>query len=319
MSKKFDVITFGSAAWDVFAKLGSAATAESEKFINKGICFNVGSKIDLKDLHFFPGGAGTNTAATFANQGFKTAFIGAVGKDIYGQEILKDLRQRGINASFVKKVDSATNYSVIFDYDGGEDRTIFAYRGASEALEAKDIPFKKLKANWFYLASTKLFKEIIGYGFENKIKIAFNPGKAQLKLPEISEIFKKVDILLVNQEEASLLTQIPYKNEEEIFKKLGEMCFGIVIMTKGAQGAVASDGEKIYQINSPRVNVVESTGAGDAFGSGFVSGFIKSNENIESAMQLGIANSVSCIQQIGAKNGLLSKTSKYEEQGVYAS
>jgi len=304
----FDIVTFGSASWDVFMRLKSAETIEGDKFSNKGICFNVGSKIEADDLQFFSGGAGTNAAATFANRGFKTAYVGAVGKDIYGKEILKELKRRKIEAKFVKKVDKATNYSIIFRHNDGEDRTVFAYRGASEEIEKKDIPFGKLKSSWFYAAATKLIKEIVDYAFENKIKVALNPGNAQLLLPELPEILKKVSVLILNQEEASILTKIPYRNEEEIFKKIDDMCPGIAIMTKGAEGVTVSDGKKIYRAEAPKVKAVESTGAGDAFGSGFVSGFVASNGNVEEGIKLGIANSVSCIQKVGAKNGLIKKT-----------
>jgi len=169
-----------------------------------------------------------------------------------------------------------------------------------------DIPFEKLKASWFYVPAGKLAKDIVNYAFENKIKIALNPGNSQLKSPDLPDIIKKADILILNQEEASVLTGIPYKDEGAIFEKLDDMCPGITIMTKGAEGAVASDGKEIFRINSPEVKIVESTGAGDAFGSGFVSGFIKSKGDIREGINLGIANSVSCIQKIGAKNGLIS-------------
>ncbi|MDP2909773.1 MAG: PfkB family carbohydrate kinase [bacterium] len=317
---KFDIVTFGSASQDVFAGLENAEMVENEKFLNKGICFNLGSKIGLKSLYFASGGAGTNTAATFANQGFKTAFAGAVGDDVYGQEIVTELKSRGIETGFVKKTKKQTNYSIVFSY-GNEDRTIFAFRGASEDLDKKDIPFKKLSAKWFYIATlsgktAKLTKEIVNYAFKNKIKIAFNPGNSQLLLPELNDIIKKADILILNQEEASILTKIPYSDEKEIFKKIDVLCPGVAIMTKGADGVVVSDGMHLYSAKSPDVEVVERTGAGDAFGSGFVSGFIISGGNVEEGIQLGLANSVSCIRKIGAKNGLIKKGAKIKKINI---
>ncbi len=308
---KQSIVTFGSAAWDAFVGLKQKAeTVVSEKFINKGICFNLGSKIDVDNLFFASGGAGANTATTFANQGFKTAYVGVVGDDIYGAEIIRELKQRGVNVKFVRKTNlKPTNYSIIFSSE--QDRTIFAYRGASELFEIKDIP--KIKADWFYIAANKMAKEIIDFAFENKIKIAFNPGNAQLALPELPEILKKIDVLILNQEEASILTKVPFRNESAIFKTIDDMCPGIAIMTKGVDGVVVSDGKMLYRAGSPDVKVVERTGAGDAFGSGFISGLIHSKGDVESAIQLGLANSVSCIQQVGAKNGLLEKNAKFEK------
>ena len=128
-------------------------------------------------------------------------------------------------------------------------------------------------------------------------------------------ILKKIDILLLNQEEASLLTGISYQKEKQIFKKLDELVPEIAIMTKGDRGAVVSGGNCLYRAGAPKVKVAEKTGAGDAFGSGFLASYIK-NQNIEQALQLGIANSTSCIQKIGAKNGLLKKDQSFKKARV---
>ena len=301
----FDIITFGSGTLDVFLA--------SKKFISKkGICFRIGSKIDVDDLFFSSGGGGTNSAATFVNQGFITAWCGAIGEDIFGRMIVKDLKKRKIKTRLVKKVkEKPTNFSVILS-SAGKDRTVLAYRGASEKLSSKDIPWQKLKADWFYLAplsgrAAGLTEKLVSFAKENKIKLAFNPGNSQLSLKNIKRIIKKVDILILNQEEASLLTKIPYQKEKKIFEKIDKICPGIAIMTKGSKGAVISDGKKLFKFKTLKIKIADKTGAGDAFGSGFVSGFIKSKGNIESAARLAMFNAFSCIKKIGAKEGLLKK------------
>lgn len=317
--RSYDVITFGSATWDIFLKLKNFQVVKNRKFITgKGACFNLGSKVDAQDIYFSSGGGGTNTAATFSRQGLKTTFCGRVGKDIAGQEIIEELTKMGINCQLVLRTDLApTNHSVILNIPR-QDRTILVYRGASEFLCKADIPWGKLKARWFYLAplSGKLCnitEDIINFASKNKIKVALNPGNSQLSLSKrnIKKILNKVDILILNQEEASLLAEVPYQKEKEIFKKIDELHPGIVIMTKGPEGVVVSDGKSLYRARSPKIKVVDSTGAGDSFGSGFVSGFIKSNGGIKYAIQLGVANAVSCLKKQGAKDGLLKKGDKF--------
>ncbi len=78
-------------------------------------------------------------------------------------------------------------------------------------------------------------------------------------------------------------------------------------MSKGPAGVVVSDGQNIYRAGIPKSGLADRTGAGDAFGSGFVSGLIQTNGDVSYAIQLGTANATSCIQRIGAKNGLLEK------------
>ncbi len=327
----FDIITFGSATWDIFLRLKKFSVQEEpawgwhivkdKKFItSKGICFNSGSKVNVEDIYFSSGGGGTNTAATFSKQGFKVAYCATVGDDISGSEIIEELRRLRIDARFVFKTNlKPTNHSVILNSGSRTDRTILVYRGASELLGKKDIPWEKLKAKWFYLAPLsgklcKITEDIINFAYKNEIKIAFNPGNSQLSLPSktLKRILKKVDILILNQEEASLLTKIPFFYEKEIFKKINKLCSGIAIMTKGSKGVVVSDGKYLYRADILKIKVIDGTGAGDSFGAGFVSGFIRTKKNIEKAIQLATANANSCLTEWGAKKGLLKKNKKFK-------
>ena len=238
-----------------------------------------------------------------------------------GQEIIKELKKFGIDCWFVFKTKlKPTNCSVILNSGLKIDRTILVYRGASELLGKKDIPWSKLRAKWFYLAplSGKLCnitEDIVNFAYRNKIKIVFNPSNSQLSLSSevLKRIIKKVNILVLNQEEASLLAKISYQKEKKIFKKIDEMCPGIAIMTKGPGGVVVSDGKKLYRAKPAKTKVIDRTGAGDSFASGFVSGFIKSKGNIEFSIQLGIANANSCLEKCGAKEGLLRKSEKFKK------
>jgi len=315
----FDITTFGSATWDIFLKPKKIQTVTGKKFLTgKGICFNLGSKVEIEKIFFSSGGGGTNTATTFANQGFKTAYCGSIGSDLAGQAISGELKSYGIDERFIKTTKAApTNHSIVIS-GLKEDRTIFVYRGASEILDKDDIPWRELKAKWLYLAPLSgklcgLFNDIVNFAAENKIKVAANPGNCQLSMPpeKLKEILKKVDILILNQEEASTLTKIPYDKEIEIFKKIDEICPGIAIMTKGPFGVVVSDGEYLYKSGILKSEVIDRTGAGDSFAAGFVSGFIQKNGDIEYAIQLGAANSTACLKEWGAKKGLLKKGEKF--------
>ncbi|MGD0577182.1 MAG: PfkB family carbohydrate kinase, partial [Candidatus Staskawiczbacteria bacterium] len=291
----------------------------------QGICLPFGSKIEVQDILFTTGGGGTNTAATFVKQGFKTAFCGAIGADVSGLEIVKELKQLRIDTRFlVKKKEKHTNHSIIVSSTGA-DRTILVYRGASDIFNGKDILWNKIKkAKWFYLAPfagllCDEFENIVNFAKENSIKIACNPSITQLSLPEeqLKRIFSKIDVLFMNQEEASYLTKIPFENENEIFKKIDEICPGIAVMTKGGEGVVVSDGKYLYSAlpNEGR-KIVDTTGAGDSFAAGFLSDFIRNNGDIEKAIQLGLANSEGNLSQIGAKTGLLSKNAEFKRAKV---
>ncbi|MFH1180989.1 MAG: carbohydrate kinase family protein [bacterium] len=293
----YDVITFGAGSQDIYIK--------SKKFAVLGgnICVPIGSKTEAEDILFFSGGGGTNAAATFANQGFKVAYCGKVGQDYFGGLAIKDLKARKIDVGFVLRAkEKATNVSFFLTYPE-KDRTILVYRGASDLLYEKDIPWTKIKqAKWFYLAPfsgklADLTEGLVDFAKKNKIKVAFNPGYDQLNFskPLLTRILKKVDVLILNQKEAAKLTD-----------KLDGMAWGIVVTTRGGQGAVVSDGKYLYQAKSLGLKLVDATGAGDSFGSGFVSGLIQKDDIIY-AIQLAMANSGYNITKWGAKEGLLKK------------
>lgn len=319
----FDIITFGSATQDITLKPKRLTVLKYDKNPGeKEVCFPIGSKIDIEDMQFNTGGGGTNTAATFANQGFKTAFCGVVGKDISGQEIINELKKFKVNTSLVQKTDKKiTNHSVVI-LNSELDRTILAYRGAAELMDKDSIPWRKLKAKWLYLAPlTGLlcdsFLDIVKFAFKNGIKVAANPSMAQLSLSNFSEVIKKIDVLILNQEEASFLTKIPFKNEKDIFKKIDELCPGVAVMTRGGDGVVVSDGTYIYTAVPPAERkIVDTTGAGDSFASGFLTDYIRTNGDIEKSIQLGMANAVGCLSEVGAKHGLLKKGQEFEKVGV---
>lgn len=315
-----DVITFGSATRDLFIKSKDFKTLKSNKFITgEGLCFSLGSKIQIDDLFFATGGGGTNAAATFAKQGFRTAYVGRAANDPGGNAIKQELKELGIKDFISIDKDKKTAYSIILTEKKG--RTILVYHGAPHELKKEDIPFNKLKAKWFYIAglsgkSAKTLAPIVNFAEKNKIKIALDPGRSQISLgwKRNKNILSKLDVLKLNQEEAALLTGLPYYKEKQIFKKLDEIIPGIVAITKGPRGVVASDGKYIYSAGVfKEKKYIDRTGAGDAFGSGFVAGLMRTNK-VEEAIRLGSANGTSIVEYMGAKNGILSKSQYRKEK-----
>lgn len=310
----YDIITFGSATQDVFMSSHELQVIESEKFnTKKGLCMPLGTKIHMDEVVFAVGGVGANTAVTFARQGLKTAYVGQIGNDSAGENIKTELFRQNVSLEFLKeRKEWPTAYSVIISLPGA-DRSILEKLGACHEIIENDIPFNKIKTNWFYIGSlsgnsSKILKLLLDFANKNNIKIAHNPGRTQLSddIDILRGNLDKIDILILNQEEAARLTELDFSEEKEIFRKLDEWVKGIVVMTKGSEGVVVSDGENKYSAGIPKSPMKERTGAGDAFGSAFVAGWIEKKDIIY-AIQLGTANATSCLQEIGATNGLLKK------------
>ncbi len=317
----FDVITFGAATKDIFLHTTESKVVEDEIFVTgKGVCFPLGSKIKMDEMYFTSGGGGTNTAATFAKQNFNVAYCGKIGNDSAGKNVLDDLCHYGVDTRFVSTTDKKlTNHSVILDVPD-MDRTIFVYRGASGLYSEKDVFWQDIRANWFYIASfsassNPLFYRLVDYGISTGTKIMANPSKAQLKDKSINDYLKKTNVLLLNMEEAAIATDTPYNEQEEIIRRAANLAKDVVLVTQGVRGVTLYANGVFYRSRPVFSDAIDRTGAGDSFGSGFLSEFMRSGD-VEKSVQLGVANSTACLQKRGAKHGLLGVDDKYEASPV---
>ena len=312
---KDNIITFGSATRDIFLRAKEFLIGDFKPdHIKKEILLPVGLKINVREIHFHSGGGGTNTAATFSAQGLKTAYCGVIGNDPEGEAVLKELKKKGIETNLIRRTgQKPTNISVIFSTP--EERTILVYKGASTTLTKKQIPWQKIKtAEWFYLAPlseklNNLFPEIIDFAKKNKIKVMVNPGNAQLKMSAkvLHPLLKKIDILILNQKEGQLLIKNNSLKGTKLLSEIKKIFPGILIITNGENKVSASANGRFYSIMPKKVKVVDRTGAGDAFGSGFLSGFIRSKGDINKSLRLAADNAAACIKKWGAKEGILRK------------
>jgi sugar/nucleoside kinase (ribokinase family) len=251
-----------------------------------------------------------------ALQGFKVAYCGKVGHDKEGDQILKELKERKIDVSMcLRDKEYSTAYSAILSLPE-EERTVLIYRGACHFLKEAQLPKAKiLKTKWFYLAplsgqTANLFESLLAWGLEHKIKVAVNLSLEQINwgFSRLKPLLKLIDLLILNQEEAALLVGKTVQDEKETMRELSRHTNGLVIITKGGEGSLVSDGKIIFQAGALDQKVVEKTGAGDAFAAGFLAGLLKQN-TIEYAIQLATANATSCMLKVGAKNGLLTRDS----------
>ena len=284
----------------------------------------LGAKIAIPEVVFTTGGGGTNAAVTFSRQGFKTACVSRVGDDVSGNEVKKELKKEEIDDFIQIDPVYKTAYSLILVTPEGE-RTILEFRGANDYLSEKEINWENLKSQWLYLDSLagneELLKKAVNWAKSNNIKIAYNPSKKEINWgKKIHPYLNDIDIFIVNEDEAAAVLEIKYiqEKEEEIFRELDRIVNGIVVMSRGPRGVTVSDGKKRYSAGVPEAPVIDRTGAGDAFGSGFVSGYIQSKGDIEYAIQLGTANATSVVEYFGAKMGILKKGDwgKYEKVKV---
>lgn len=292
----FDVITFGSGVIDIFV-------FTEAKEINSFVCYKEGSKILVDKLKFDIGGGGTNTAVAFSRLGLKTGYIGKVGNDENGKHILDMLKKEKV--SFLGKQEKGvTGCSIILD-SRGNDRTILAYKGINDEIKFSDLKLGNIKTKWIYYSALlgdsfrtqkKLAEELV----EKGVKLAFNPSQYLIKKENLLPLLKLATVLVLNKEEAGMLTK-----ESDLLLGLHKLGPKVVVITDKDKKVWCYDGKKKYSIlPHSSMKVVERTGAGDAFASGFVAGIV-TGKSIEESLELGLKESESVLRYFGAKEKLL--------------
>ncbi len=303
MIQNFDVISIGSSTVDIFVK--------SKDFIydKKLLSLKASSKNEIDQSLFCSGGGASNSAVAFSRLGLKSACISLIGNDSLSHYLYQDFQKNKVFDKFlVIDKTNDTDFSVILVAPDGT-RSILTARGGS-SLQEKQIKWSQIKkVQWFYVSSLEgnidLLEKIIGFAHENKIKIALNPGKREIKQSKkLLSLIKLVDFLSLNQEEVEMLLDLS-SHDNNLFNQIHALKIPIVTITNGRQGAYALFGQKHFFSPSAQTNPVDETGAGDSFGAAFVSALIY-KKSPQEALYWAITNSASVVSRLGSKDGLLT-------------
>jgi sugar/nucleoside kinase (ribokinase family) len=305
----FDVITIGTATRDIFMLSKEFKILHDVRFPSgKSMSFEAGEKIEIDDMIFETGGGATNSAVTFTRLGLKVATCCKIGTDVAAKNIKEVLKKERIKTSFIKEDHkNSTSVSVIFLSNSGE-RNVFVRRGT--VVGEKDMFFDRLNTKWLYVSSLggdiDLLEKIAKFTINKNIKLALNPGSKELKfgMKKLTKIFNATTVLILNRMEASDLMGVPYNFRKTIFRRSCDLTPGIEVITDGQDGAYASDEDQSYKVGIYHWPLVDRLGAGDAFGSGFVGGYIKYHD-LTKALQYAAANASSVVTKIGAKAGII--------------
>lgn len=316
-NESFDLIAVGDATVDVFMTPTESETLCKRDSKECYIAFSYGEKIPVKNLEFTIGGNAANNAVGTRRLGVKNSIVLTIGNDSVGNLIKEKLLDEGVDVTYIiQQAASSSNYSTIINYAG--ERTIFTYH----APRSYEFPVQLPNVPWIYLTSMgesyrPFYNHIVDFLRTHvEVKLAFNPGSWQLRdgLEGISSVLQLTQILFVNREEAEKITNFGDSagKEKDLLMAVAKLGPKIVIITDGEKGCLAFDGQKFLKVGILPVDAYERTGAGDAFGSGFLAAIIK-GKSLEEALLWGTVNSASVIGYTGAQKGLL----KEEELSVW--
>ncbi len=306
---KFDVISIGDTTLDVFLELD-----ESDAKVQCGpdgedckLLLSWPDKIPVKKMTNVPAvGNAANVAVGCARLGLKSALYTILGKDQSGKEAFEKLKSEKVAKDYIVwDKNRGTNYSTVINLKG--ERTILVYH------QPRTYSLPTLaKTDWIYLTAIghgheKLDQQIIDYVDKTGAKLGFNPGDQQLKegFEALKPIIKKCTVFFVNKEEAErLLGQ--KADAKTLLKLMHNEGPNIVVITDGPKGSYSFDGTNYYFQEVLRVPLIEMTGTGDSYATGFISA-LHLGKDIKEAMKWGTTNAAAKLQQIGAQAGLLTR------------
>ena len=313
MSKK--ILGIGNAIVDVFVKVDDSFLQKNKlikgsmKLLEKKEFEILKNKIKIEKIE--AGGSVANTMAGIAYLKGDPSFIGKINSDEFGKIYKKSLEKINVNFSYSEKNESLpTGASIIFITPDSE-RTMCTYLGISSQLSKNDINEDNIKDYeiiflegylWDKGISEEMFKHIISLAKKNNIKIAMSLSDIFCVTRHRKDFFNllinDLNILIGNENEINELMQ---KNNllESIreLKKINKL----IIVTRSENGSLAILNNEITNCDSIKVQkVLDLTGAGDLFASGFFKEYLNKS-NIKKCLQTGSALAAKVIQKIGAR------------------
>jgi ribokinase len=254
----------------------------------------------------FPGGTGGNVAVGIARLGYPVRFMGILGGDENGRILLDDFLKAGVDTSAIFIDASQRSAACFIALDENGDRLIFGLGGVA----LYDHP-EQIQQNWLedvqvlFIADAYANVATAAMKYLNPdARVVFNPGglMASAGAEYLVPFFHRADVLIASRGESEMMTGI--SNVEEAARELSHRGPQVVMVTLGKQGTLVLDhGNLIYVKALPVQNVVDTTGAGDAFSSGVVSGYLEGLSWVEAA-RFGCAVAAVKIGYMGARSGL---------------
>jgi len=246
----------------------------------------------------FPGGKGANQAVAAARLGAGVAMIGGVGSDSFGNDLLAVMQQEGIDTSQIVRNPQASTGIALIMLDPNGHNTMVVVPGANGALQLQSVlaSLERLAEMKLLVTQFEINMEVVwaavAWAKEHHIPVVLNAAPARVTPPEA---FRGIDYLVVNEQEAECLTGRPIPDPESAMKAADTMsCWGVgaVIVTLGGQGSVVwSEGTSEY-IPPYKVQVVDSTAAGDAFIGGLANALLMNAPIIEAVRYANAAGAL---------------------------
>ncbi|MEK7182323.1 MAG: carbohydrate kinase family protein [Patescibacteria group bacterium] len=309
--KQFDFVGIGDITNDAFIRVKEADVLCDVNNKKCKICLNFADKIAYEHVTIVKGVGNASNASVCAHRlGLSASLVANVGDDENGIACVEALKKEGVDTEFIEiQKGKETNYNYLILYE--EERTILSkHREYDYKLpdigSPKFVYFSSLGEN-----TIDYHNEVANYiEKHSEINFVFQPGTFQIKLgyEPLKKIYQLSKLFFCNKMEAKRILQTDVDDTIELLKKMHDLGPKIVVITDATNGAYIYDGNDVWKIPmypDPKPPV-DRTGAGDAFSATFTSA-IALGKTIQEALMWGPINSMSVVQYVGARRGLLTR------------
>ncbi len=278
-----------------------------------------------------PGGSAANTIYGLAKLGVGTGFAGVVGDDGEGKILVQDFQKAGVDISQIRIKPGAKTGSVLCLSDSLGNRSLYVLPGANNLLTMDDLDLTYInQVKMLHVSSFaddrqfKILAELMDR-LAPSIKVSFAPGAlfASKGLESLTPILARTYVLFINQKEMRQLTGEDFIAGTESCLKLGCQTVAVTLGKGASYKTVKAtcyirDAENEYVVEPLNQNIIsalDTTGAGDAFATGFLYGLLK-GKGLKDCGRLGDITAQLSISQMGARHGLptfIKLSQRYEE------
>ncbi len=294
-----DILVIGSLNMDFVAEVSKSPLPGETIIANK--------------FSLVPGGKGANQAFALGRLGANVSMIGAVGNDEYGKQLIDNLKSSHVNTKKIFKMNGVTTGNAFINVDKSGENSIVVVSGANEKI-TKDF----IDSNICYIKRAKIIVmqleipiEVVNYVAKiakelGKI-VVLDPAPARCDLPE--ELFSNIDIMKPNETELQTLSGIKLNNEDDILKGAQVLLSkGVknVIVTLGANGSLLVNENGYKKFDALKVEVVDTTAAGDSFTAGLVNSIVL-GKSLEESIKYGHIVSSIVVTRKGAQSSIPTK------------
>lgn len=250
------------------------------------------------DTQISPGGKGANVAVAAARNGATVAFVGAVGADDHGAFLTTALQNEGVDTTLLRRVDRPTGAAYItVDADGQNAIVVSAGANAAVTAEHVDAAAQTIAAAPVTFSVLEVPMDAVVRAAEHARRMVVNASPVR-SLPDA--LLSTLDPLIVNRAEAVELVDAADATDDELLDGLLDMGVRSAVVTAGAAGAIAADQRGQFTAAAPKVDVQDTTGAGDAL-SGALCHHLASGRSLRDALAPAVAAAAESVTRRGAQ------------------